>query len=191
MSKKASSKKFNFGPKRAYYAEIGPESSSVRGDETAIKMFDDYDLIYRTLCGILYNFVPKSGHPGGSISSGRIVESLLFNTMDYCIGDPDCTGVDILSYAAGHKAMGLYAMWALRNECARIACCDLLPEEKKQLRIEDLLGFRRNPTQSTPSSFSQTYARTLLRDGILNERRLSRLQFQKPLLQIVSSDLST
>ncbi|MBN2183743.1 MAG: hypothetical protein JW746_00295 [Candidatus Krumholzibacteriota bacterium] len=150
MSKKESSKKFTFGPKRGYYAEIGPDSSSSRGSEEAIRMFDDYDLVYRSLCGILYNFVPKSGHPGGSISSGRIVESLLFNTMDYCIGDPECTGADILSYAAGHKAMGLYAMWALRNECARIASAELLPGPEKQLRIEDLLGFRRNPTQETP-----------------------------------------
>lgn len=113
-------------------------------------MFDDYDLIYRTLCGILYNFVPKSGHPGGSISSGRIVESLLFNTMDYCISDPECLGADILSYAAGHKAMGLYAMWALRNECARVSIPKMLPGEERQLRLEDLLGFRRNPTQETP-----------------------------------------
>ena len=30
-------------------------------------------------------------------------------------------GPDVLSYAAGHKAMGLYAMWALRDEVARIA----------------------------------------------------------------------
>lgn len=150
MSKKGSYKNFAFGTRRAYYAEIGPDSKSSQGTEDTIKMFDDYDLIYRTLCGILYNFVPKSGHPGGSISSGKIVESILFNTMDYRMGDPECAEADILSYAAGHKAMGLYAMWALRNECARVSKPDMLPGEERQLRLEDLLGFRRNPTQETP-----------------------------------------
>lgn len=42
-------------------------------------------------------------------------------------------------------------MWALRNEVARIAAVDLLPTDKKlQLRLEDLLGFRRNPISRTP-----------------------------------------
>src|ERR1043166_8340032 len=42
-------------------------------------------------------------------------------------------------------------MWALRNEIARIAAPDLLPNDSKlQLRLEDLLGFRRNPASPTP-----------------------------------------
>ena len=49
-------------------------------------------------------------------------------------------------YAAGHKALGLYAMWALRNEIVRIGAPELLPQDDRmQLRLEDLLGFRRNP----------------------------------------------
>ena len=40
-----------------------------------------YDLIYRTLCAVMFNHA-SSGHPGGSISSGRIVESLIFNQMN-------------------------------------------------------------------------------------------------------------
>ena len=32
-----------------------------------------YDLIYRTLCAVMFN-QGSSGHPGGSISSGGIVE---------------------------------------------------------------------------------------------------------------------
>ncbi|HSG28594.1 MAG TPA: hypothetical protein VLA34_08955, partial [Candidatus Krumholzibacterium sp.] len=150
MSDKVPFKKFDIGPRRGYFAEIGPGNLFYEAPEETIKMFDDYDLIYRTLCGILYNFVPKSGHPGGSISSGRIVESLLFHTMDYRMSDPECLEADILSYAAGHKAMGLYAMWALRNECARVTDPGMLPGEERQLRLEDLLGFRRNPTQETP-----------------------------------------
>ncbi|MDD3642246.1 MAG: hypothetical protein PHQ19_02120 [Candidatus Krumholzibacteria bacterium] len=149
MSSKKTQKKFAFGPRRGYYVEINKENSSGVSDEW-IRMFDDYDMLYRSLCGILYNFVPKSGHPGGSISSGRIVEGLLFSTMSYRIGDPECRENDLLSYAAGHKAMGLYAMWAMRNEVCRLSRPELLPGPDRQLRLEDMLGFRRNPTQETP-----------------------------------------
>jgi transketolase len=108
------------------------------------------DLVYRTLCGILYNYVPTSGHPGGSISSGRIVEGLIYHGLDFDFHDPDDPTTDQLVYAAGHKALGLYAMWALRDELVRIGAPDLLPAESRRLRLEDLLGFRRNPTQDTP-----------------------------------------
>lgn len=111
---------------------------------------EHYDLIYRTLCGILYNFVPTSGHPGGSISSGRMVTSLLFKGLTYDFSDPDNATADRITYAAGHKAMGLYAMWACRNEVVRICQPKLLPAVSDQLRIEDLLGFRRNPLTKTP-----------------------------------------
>ena len=68
---------------------------------------------------------------------------------------------DIISYAAGHKALGLYAMWALRNEIARIAAPELLPVEAQfQFRLEDLLGFRRNPSASTPL-FKKFHAKAL------------------------------
>jgi len=78
------------------------------------------------------------------------VEVLHYITMDYNFSDPEQLSADFLSYAAGHKAMGLYAAWAIRNEIARIGRPYLLPGEEKQLRLEDLLGFRRNPTTSTP-----------------------------------------
>ena len=108
-----------------------------------------YDLIYRTLCAIMFNHA-SSGHPGGSISSGRIVQSLIFNQMDYDISDPMNRRADIISYAAGHKALGLYAMWALRNEVVRQSHPNLLPEIIQQMRLEDLLGFRKNPITKTP-----------------------------------------
>ncbi|MCK4237063.1 MAG: hypothetical protein KAX38_08070, partial [Candidatus Krumholzibacteria bacterium] len=148
--RKVSFRKLDFGPRRCVYTAIKPELKNFEIPDETIKMYEDYDLIYRTLCGILYNYVPKSGHPGGSISSGRIIAGLLFSSMDYRMGDPECLEADIISYAAGHKAMGLYAMWALRNEFARASKPEILPEEKLQLRLEDLLGFRRNPTQETP-----------------------------------------
>jgi transketolase len=149
VSSKKTQKRFAFGPRRGYYVEINRENSGGISGEW-VRMFDDYDLLYRSLCGILYNFVPKSGHPGGSISSGRIVEGILFSTMSYRIGDPECRENDLLSYAAGHKAMGLYAMWAMRNEVCRLSRPELLPGPDRQLRLEDMLGFRRNPTQETP-----------------------------------------
>ena len=142
--------KLDFGPRRGVYLDVLSELDSFDIPEDTIRLYEDYDLIYRTLCGILFNFVPLSGHPGGSISSGRIVASLLFSTMDYRIGDPEAPDADLLSYAAGHKAMGLYGMWALRNECARAGRPDMLPDPAHQLRLEDMLGFRRNPTQETP-----------------------------------------
>jgi transketolase len=148
---KVTMKKLDFGPRRGVYIDIGPEIDKFQFSEKTLKSFEDFDLVYRTLCGILYNFVPTSGHPGGSISSGRHMAGILFHVLDYDIGDPECPEADLVSYAAGHKAMGLYAMWALRNEVARIGMASLLPKnEKLQLRLEDLLGFRRNPTQETP-----------------------------------------
>lgn len=115
------------------------------------RAFDAFDELYRCACALMYNYVPMSGHPGGSISSGRFVAGLLFETMDYDLSAPDRLDADIISYAAGHKALGLYAMWALRNEVARLGAPELLPaDERRQLRIEDLLGFRRNPVADTP-----------------------------------------
>ena len=108
-----------------------------------------YDLIYRTLCAVMFNHA-SSGHPGGSISSGRIVESLIFNQMDYDFSNPMDRSADIISYAAGHKALGLYAMWALRNEIVRQTHPGMLPEVIQQMRLEDLLGFRKNPITKTP-----------------------------------------
>ncbi|HEY4492647.1 MAG TPA: hypothetical protein VI958_11655, partial [Acidobacteriota bacterium] len=122
--------------------------------------WNNINLIYRTLCSILYNFVPTSGHPGGSISSGQIVQALLFHTMDYDFSNPDRLDNDVLVYAAGHKAMGLYAMWALRNELVRQSAPELLTSADRQLRWEDLLGFRRNITNETPL-FKNLHAKAL------------------------------
>ncbi|OGR48657.1 MAG: hypothetical protein A2021_01330 [Elusimicrobia bacterium GWF2_52_66] len=144
--------KFSLAPRRAGYYDVSDVimSSQFKVDDDDVKALEDIDLIYRTLCAVLYNFVPTSGHPGGSISSGRIAQTLLFCTMDYDFFTPDRDDNDLVSYAAGHKALGLYALWALRNELVRSADASRLPEEKLQLRLEDLLGFRRNPVNGTP-----------------------------------------
>src|SRR5210317_1344746 len=144
---------FEFGPRRGIYVDISEkiESQGVPLSDDELACFESFDLIYRSLCAAMYNYVPMSGHPGGSISSGRAVAGILFDAMDYDMGDPDRDDADIISYAAGHKALGLYAMWAMRNEVARIGAPDLLPaDERLQLRLEDLLGFRRNPVTATP-----------------------------------------
>ena len=108
-----------------------------------------YDLCYRTLCAVMFNHA-SSGHPGGSISSGRFVESLIFNQMNYDFSNPMDRSADIISYSAGHKALGLYAMWALRNEIVKQTHPEFLPEVVQQMRLEDLLGFRKNPITKTP-----------------------------------------
>ena len=139
-----------FGPRRAVWVDLSKDEAQPL-PETSLRALETLDTAYRSLCAMLYNYAPMSGHPGGSISSGRIVASLLFDTMAYDLSQPKREDADVISYAAGHKALGLYSMWALRNEIARIAAPELLagsPED--QLRLEDLLGFRRNPTNATP-----------------------------------------
>ncbi|HET6496195.1 MAG TPA: hypothetical protein VFH61_12620, partial [Thermoleophilia bacterium] len=143
---------FTFGPRRGTYvdvAEVMPAGGPLDADELAD--FERLDLVYRSLCAILFNYVPTSGHPGGSMSSGRFVAGILYDAAEYDLSSPDREDADIVSYAAGHKAMGLYAMWALRDELARIGAPEQLPAGLEQrLRLEDLLGFRRNPITDTP-----------------------------------------
>lgn len=139
--------------RRGIYINIAEELKTAAKPLSAdeVKHFETFDFIYRALCALMYNYVPMSGHPGGSISSGRFVTSILFDAMDYDMSDPERLDADMISYAAGHKALGLYGLWALRNEVARIGASEILPRDQKfQLRLEDLLGFRRNPVASTP-----------------------------------------
>lgn len=118
--------------------------------------FEVLDMLYRSLCAILYNYAPTSGHPGGSISAGRAMVAVVFDSLDLDLAQPDRTDADVLSFAAGHKAMGLYAMWALRDEIVRIGAPELVAsEERHRLRLDDLLGFRRNPTTCTPLFVAQ------------------------------------
>lgn len=138
-----------FGPRRATWLEV-KEPAQDLPDEPTLAALERFDVVYRALCAVMFNFA-QSGHPGGSVSSGHIVAGLLFDGLDYDIGNPIRDDQDLISYSAGHKALGLYALWALRDEVTRIARPDLLPEAANlRLRLEDLLGFRRNPTQPTP-----------------------------------------
>jgi len=143
----------SFGPRRGVYVDARDllEDDPPPLSPAEVERLEGFDLVYRSLCALLYNYVPMSGHPGGSISSGRFVQALLFHTMHYDLADPDREDADLISYAAGHKALGIYSLWALRNELIRIGAPELLPSnEALQLRLEDLLGFRRNPVTRTP-----------------------------------------
>ncbi len=140
------------GPRNGYAYRLSDISKDqlFQADAGSLEALEELNLVFRTLVSVMYNCVPMSGHPGGSISSSRFVEGLLYHTMEYDFSNPEAPDADIISYAAGHKALGLYALWALRNEVVRITHPELLPDDKRQLRLEDLLGFRRNPTQNTP-----------------------------------------
>ena len=116
-----------FGTRRAEWVRLADAPPPLAADDLA--RFEAVDLFYRSLCALLYNYVPMSGHPGGSISSGRFVAGILFDAMDYELAKPDRADADIVSYAAGHKAMGLYSMWALRDELARVGNPALLPAD--------------------------------------------------------------
>jgi len=144
---------FQLGTRRGRYLEASDalrEAPPPLSPEE-LEQFESFDLVYRSLCAVLFNYVPTSGHPGGSVSSGRFVAGLLFDALDYDVSRPDREDADLVSYAAGHKALGLYALWALRDEVLRIAAPALLPADQTQrLRLEDLLGFRRNPANRTP-----------------------------------------
>ncbi len=144
---------FHLGTRRGIYLDatkhVQTGAESLSADD--VRHFETFDFIYRSLCALMYNYVPLSGHPGGSISSGRFVAGLLFDSLDYDFSQPDREDADILSYAAGHKALGLYSLWALRDEVVRVGAPSLLPlDQRHRLRIEDLLGFRRNPITVTP-----------------------------------------
>ncbi|MBQ7909052.1 MAG: hypothetical protein IJ311_06215 [Elusimicrobiaceae bacterium] len=156
-------KNIEFPKKRGIYTDVREILGQIDYQLPAQdkEQLEKLDIAYRALVAILYNFATMSGHPGGSISSGRIVSSLIYKMLDYELAVPHRNDADILSYAAGHKALGMYAMWALRNECVRLAQPALLAKEEiNQLRLEDLLGFRRNKAQNTPL-FQQFHVKPL------------------------------
>ena len=80
----------SFGPRRGVYINaadrLAEEGEPL--DEAALELCETFDLFYRTLCALMYNYAPLSGHPGGSISAGRIVQRLLFEVMDYDLARP-------------------------------------------------------------------------------------------------------
>ena len=153
----------SFGPRRGVFINaadrVAEEGEPL--DEAALDHCETFDLIYRTLCAVMYNYAPLSGHPGGSISSGRFVARLLFDVMDYDLAHPGRRDADIISYAAGHKALGLYAMWALRNEIARIAAPDLLPTTRNFSSAWRICSAFAATHSATTPLFKQFHAKAL------------------------------
>src|SRR5512140_3896280 len=103
---------FTFGPRRGRFIDLAEAMKTTAAPLSAqeLEHFESFDLVYRSLVAVLYNYVPMSGHPGGSISSGRFVQGLLYDAMDYDVSAPAREDADLVSYAAGHKALGLYAL---------------------------------------------------------------------------------
>jgi len=114
-------------------------------------ILDRIFILQRALLSMLFNFA-QSGHPGGSISVSRaLIVLFLTDRTAYDIGDPWRRDADIVSMAAGHKAMGWYAFNAILNEAVRQAKPGLLSANRKNsLFLEDLLGFRKNEAVLTP-----------------------------------------
>ena len=56
-----------FGPRRAGWIDAADGGAPLTPPE--LKAFETLDTAYRSLCAMLYNYAPMSGHPGGSISS--------------------------------------------------------------------------------------------------------------------------
>ena len=157
----AESRNFLILKKQGFYykAEDLLQDASLQLKEEELNALNKLDVMYRSLCAILYNFA-QTGHPGGSISSGKIVQNLLFNQMAYNFKNPEDESADIISYAAGHKALGMYALWALRNEIVKNYAPEILADEKHQLRFEDLLGFRKSPANNS-KLFKEFHAKSL------------------------------
>ena len=107
-------------------------------------------IAYRALVIMLFNFV-QSGHPGGSISAGRILLNLLFNkNMKIDISKLDRADADVIGMAAGHKALGLYSFLGLIFAVVKLRDKNLYDRIERKIRLQDLLGFRKNPATILP-----------------------------------------
>ncbi|MFA6097939.1 MAG: hypothetical protein WCV50_04025 [Patescibacteria group bacterium] len=118
-----------------------------------VKLFE----YYRAQCTVLYNFALSgegSGHPGGSISAGRIMLALLLESTSFDITQPRRPDADRFIQAEGHTALGGYAVRALFDEFARVDQCSLLQglDDALRLRLVDLLRFRHNSEHNLPLS---------------------------------------
>jgi len=137
-----------FGPRRSTWLEVTRPDDSL--SETSSSSTSP-----ATTWSIARSAPSSTTTPSRGTRAGRFSRALCsrrpVRAMDYDIGHPNRDDADLLSYSAGHKALGLYAMLALRDEVVRIGDPGALPaEDRLRLRFEDLLGFRRNPTQPTP-----------------------------------------
>jgi len=63
---------FMLEQRRASYVDIDQQlkTSKLSIPDGDIKSFELFDLVYRSLCALLFNYVPTSGHPGGRYPPG-------------------------------------------------------------------------------------------------------------------------
>lgn len=108
--------------------------------------------IYRSIIIMLYNYA-QSGHPGGSISMGRIVLNILLNkNSKFDISNLNREDSDVIGLAAGHKVLGWYSLLGIIFDIIKLKdekFYNSIPVENK-IRLEDLLGFRKNPVVQLP-----------------------------------------
>jgi len=123
----------------------------MRTFETGIEWshLERLDLICRILVAVMYNH-RQSGHPGGSMSMMPHFLTAILNTMNIDFSNPRRQDADVISLAAGHKAIGLYAALAVLFECLKLHKPGMLPENEEMMRMEDLLGFRLSGSHGTP-----------------------------------------
>ena len=114
-----SSMSIAFGTRRAEWVKVADVPPTLTADELA--RFEAVDLFYRSLCAPPLQLRADVGPPRGLDLLGplRGGDPLRRDGLRRS-RNPDREDADIVSYAAGHKAMGLYAMWALRDEIARV-----------------------------------------------------------------------
>jgi len=124
--------------------------SQEKYNEQDLEIMERLFICYRAIAIMLFNFA-QSGHPGGSISAGRIFLNLMLNkNMKIDITDLNRPDSDIIGLAAGHKALGLYSFLGLIFEIVKLKDIKLYNSIKHKLRLEDLLGFRKNPATVLP-----------------------------------------
>ena len=54
-----------FGTRRGFYVDISKDLEGAKDPltESELKHFETFDLIYRSLCALMYNYVPTILHP--------------------------------------------------------------------------------------------------------------------------------
>ena len=68
---KTTARTMAFGPRRGILLDARElaQRDGAPAETATIANFEAFDLVYRSLCAVMFNFVPLSGHPGGSYSS--------------------------------------------------------------------------------------------------------------------------
>ena len=62
------------GTRRGYAIRANEIEHAYQPDRKFVAALEEQNVLFRALASIMYNCVPTSGHPGGSISSSRFVE---------------------------------------------------------------------------------------------------------------------